>query len=127
MILAICTAILIIGTITVFIGFKYDQVENVCGFGIMIICFTLVFGFGLLGLCLPIKSIKDTEYIIPVSVCKTNFETIVTYKINDQVEVVSSKDANFYCTTNDIIIIPTKYYNSYEIFINTSYEINLKP
>lgn len=125
MLLLICMLIFVIGAIFIISGGISDN-SAMISLGIIIIFFDIIIGFGLIGTCATEKEIQN-DYIYPISVCKTNFETIVTYKNNrDLINVLSSSDAKIFCSTNDIVIKSVTYYNSYNSPISTSYNISLK-
>ena len=77
------------------------------------------------GLLLPVKTISNNMY--PSYICKTNFQTFVIYKDNyNKINTISSSNVEIFCSTNKLIIKSSTQYNSYNMILNTTYDICIK-
>lgn len=121
MIIFISMLFLVLGILFMYTGVYYD---SECRFisGLCITVCSIIFGLLVIGVMYPISTIQNVD-IDPINIYKTNYETIITFrKLNGELSVLTSTDAEIFNSSNITIKTSTSY-NSYNQPICNVYDV----
>jgi len=120
MILTISTIVLIIGFIILFLGYLEDNI-NIGTAGVYIILITLFLGYGILGVGIPVETKK--REIENYALLKSKYCTVIATSEKEFI----TRDISYYnIDRNDIKVYYKKYFDSYNLQIDKSLEVELK-